>query len=236
MNSRDLAMRDPALAALVGAIGGSNFGSDASFGADFGADMHGDFGADFGADMHGDFGADMHGFGADAPVATVPAPTAQQAMQLWHQHHAAKSDTNKRVKHLFPNAGSTVQIEEFSFPLNPTVNPVFGVASAVNMTNNPDVTIRPQRIVFNTPSLGLYILTEVKTANVGCLVGGAGTQDAGMFGPNSVGVRLSCPTLTPQNRLSILGNWTALVPAGGFVNGVAYPLGATCIGPAKMAG
>ncbi len=229
-------MRDPALAALVGAIAGSDFGSEASFGADFGDDMHGDFGddmhGDFGSDMHGDFGSDMHGdFGAAAST-----PTPQQSMALWHRARAAKMATNRRVRHLFPNAGSSVAIEEFSFPLNPPANPVFGVAGATNMTNNPDVTIRPQRIVFNLPSLGLYIISEVKTANVGCLVGGAGTQDAGMFGPNSVGVRLSCPTLTPQNRLTILGNWTALVPAGGFVNGVAYPLGATAIGPAKMAG
>jgi len=247
MNARQLALRDPALAALTGAISGSSFGHDSwsndegfapdtSFGADFGDD----WGADFGeGDMHGDFG-----FGDDHVVAAVAAglpvpvsqPTKQQAMALWHGQAAQRAHTIRRGLKLFPNKGSTMQIEEFSFPLNPVANPVFGTASATNMTNQPDVTIRPERIVFNTPSLGIYIVSEIKTANVGCIVGGAASQDAGMFGPQSVGMRISCPTLSPANRLTIIAAWTAFVPAGGFVNGTAWPLSAMCLGPAKMAG
>src|SRR5437868_1730292 len=105
MNSRQLAMRDPALAALVGAIAGSDFGTEASFGADFGADFGDDMHGDFGADMHGDFGADMHGdFGA-----AESTPTPQQSMALWHKAKHAHMATQRRVRHLFPNAGSSVQ-------------------------------------------------------------------------------------------------------------------------------
>lgn len=241
MNARQLAMRDPALAALTGAIIGASFGSESMFGAetDFAPD-DADFGNEFGDDMHGEFGDDM--FGADAPAAALAAaippaqPTKQQALQLWHGTRMAKAHTLRRELKLFPNKGSNLKIEEFAFPLNPATNPVFGTASVSNMTNQPDVTIRPERIVFTVPSLGLYIVSEIKTANVGVIVGGSATIDAGTFAPQSVGMRISCPTLQPSNRLTIIGNWTAFVPAGGFVNGTAWPLGASCLGPAQMAG
>lgn len=245
MNSRQLAMRDPALAALVGAIAGASFGSEfagdfapdeANFGSEFGSE----FGNEFGDDMGGDFGDDM--FGADVPAAAIAsaippaAPTKQQALQLWHGHRMAKAHTLRRELKLHPNKGSSLKLEEFAFPLNPLTNPVFGTASASNMQNQPDVTIRPERIVFNVPALGLYLIAEVKTANVGCVVGGAATMDAAVFAPTSVGMRISCPTLTPSNRLTVVGSWTAFVPAGGFVNGTAYPLSCTALGPAQMAG
>lgn len=233
-------MRDPALAALVGAIAGASFGFEYS--GDFAPDEASfgeEFGNEFGDDMHGDFDGL---FGADAPAAAIAAaippaqPTKQQALALWHGNRMAKAHTLRRELKLHPNKGSSLKLEEFAFPLNPLTNPVFGTAAAANMQNQPDVTIRPERLVFNVPALGLYIIAEVKTANVGCIVGGAATMDAAVFAPTSVGMRISCPTLTPSNRLTVVGSWTAFVPAGGFVNGTAYPLSGTALGPAQMAG
>lgn len=236
-NSRQLAMRDPALAALVGALSGADFGAESSFGAEaFGEDysedpdLDGSFGEEFGEEFGEDFGEDDFG----AAPATRPSPAA--AMALWNARRRAHALTLRRVMRLYPNKGSSLKLEQMSFPLNPATNPTIGTAvSPLNMTNNPDVTLRPERISFNVPSAAMYIVSEVKTSNIGVLVGGAASQDAFFFNPQSVGMRLSCPTLGPSNRLTIVGAWLNLVPPG-FVNGAAFPLSAIATGPAKMAG
>ena len=247
-NSRQLAMRDPALAAFTGAIGGASFGEEpsdfeagfAEFGAEFGnGEMHDDLGAEFGDDLGAEFGDDFSnvfgadpfgdGFGADLP------PTPAAAVQVWKAAKAKRGRSVKRGLMLYPNQGSSLKLEQFSFPIAPAANPVFGAASAVTMTNQPDATIRPERLSFNVPAAGLFSIAEVKVGNISALIGASAAQDAYFFNPLSVGMRLSLPTLSPANRLTILGTWSALVPVG-YVNATAFPLSAIATGPAKMAG
>lgn len=100
-NSRSLAMRDPALAALMGALPGSDFGADwerSRFGH-----------------MAGDFGADYQ-FGEDAP-APAGAPNQAQLLALWNQHKQKMTATARRVNMLVPNADSTIKIEGYSFSI-----------------------------------------------------------------------------------------------------------------------
>jgi hypothetical protein len=236
-------MRDPALAALTGAISGSSFGTeddqgypgyDSDFGAEFGDDVgYSDVGAEFGDDFSAEFG--YSDVGADAPVA-LGRPTAQQALAAWKSMATRQHAHKRRAMLIDPNKDSSLKIEQFSFPLNPATNPVFGTASAVSMLNQPDVTIRPQRISFNVPAPALFLVSEVKVGNVSALVGGNAVQDSFFFNPQSVGMRLSAPTMTPAQKLTILGNWTNFLPTGGFLNASSYPLGAIAAGPAKLAG
>lgn len=216
MRGSSLVKRDPALAILMGAIGGSYEG-DADFGVDFGDDM----GVDFGDDVAGDFGDDM---GADFG--------AHRSIQKFHRHAAAAHHT-KRVLALDPNRGSSRKIEGYLFTMSQVLT--FGTAAAISMTNQPDVTIRPQRALFNVGAYGLAYISEIKVANVSAIVGGSSSTDAAFLSGTGVGVKLDLPTLTPANRLSITGNWTTYVPPG-YVAAASYTLVFSAIGPAEMAG
>lgn len=238
-NASQLAQRDPALAALMGASGdGSDFGSEfgklysggpgsTSFGTDY------NFGAQSG--MQREFGYDGMGFefGDDAPVSGgIPKPTPQDALKLWDQYHTAQNYTKGRVRMLNPNEGSTVKIEQYLFPMSQTI--VIGVATVINMTNQPDVTIRPKRLMMNAPVPGFVNITTVQVANVNVTVGAGQAWDAFFVSALGVGVALDMPTLTPSNRATITGLSTVLVPAP-LVAG-NYTFSAAFIGPAQMAG
>src|SRR5262245_20520044 len=99
-NSEQLALRDPALAAIIGIVP-SNFGGESDFGAEFGDDDYGvddDYGAEFGDDD--DYGAE---FGAAAKPVKVPRPANnQQMVQLWKNVHAKKAMAKRREMLLEP--------------------------------------------------------------------------------------------------------------------------------------
>jgi hypothetical protein len=229
-NARQLAMRDPALAALMGALPGQDFGHDAMGGqeADFGISPF-DVSANIGED---DFGAFGYGFGADAALAApaaTPHPAVVQA--AYHAHVKQKAHTTHRTSLLDPNAHSTVKVERYSFSISTPL--VLNVASAINMTLQPNTKIRPQRVIFNAPSPNFVIITTLQVANVNVFVGGS--EDANTYGPLSQGVMLDLPTLEPANRATVTGNYTGFVPPG-FANNFAYTFIATFQGPSTIAG
>ncbi len=205
MNARNLAMRDPALAALVGIETGADFGMDAPYPGDF----NGDFGYDFGAE-----------------------PTPQEALELWRKQQGQVA--TGRAAYLKPNAGYAEKIQRYAFTIAPAANPAFGVAAALLMQGNPRVTIRPQRVVSNVPAPGLATFATLEIANVNAFVG-AGATDGFVFNANGTGVSLDLPTITPAYPVSVTGAWLALVPAG-YVQGAAFPISMTFLGPADMVG
>lgn len=142
-NARDLAMRDPALAILAGAINDSDFGAEFS-----------------------DYGFE---FGDDAPVA-LPAPTPTQAMQAYQQLHMQKAHTARRASLLEPNKGSAVKVEVYEFNVNQPLT--LGTTLSFTATNQPDTNIRPKRVSMNAPAPGFVTITELKVANVSVIVGG----------------------------------------------------------------
>jgi len=238
-NATTLAMRDPALAALMGAWSGGNFGSESpgtgqsDFGTDgfgrdfaFAGDASADFAAEFGAD---DMGADSWGadFGAAAPLARRPTPAA--AIAAWHKVGRQTARTDSRVRLLEPNSGSTVKVQRYSFSVNQAL--VMGTAAAITASGNPDTTIRPQRVTMNAPAAGFITVTEIKVANVAVTVGGIG--DAFEYSPIGVDMSLDMPTLSPANRATVLGFYTGFVPPG-FVLGSAYTFAASFKGPATI--
>jgi hypothetical protein len=222
-NSRALAMRDPALAALMG-IGpdGSDFGCDPSFGFDANGDA--DMGAEFGGY---DFGQDA------APTAPIGPPTQREAINLWNEHKMAKQNEDRRMRMLDPNGNSRLKVEQYLFPL--AQNVVIGTATALNLTNQPDVTLRPQRVLMNSPANGFATISEIRVANVAVTVGGGTSFDAFFVSALGVGVRMDMPTLTPANRATVTGTTTTLVPTG-YVLAATFPFSVSFIGPARMAG
>src|SRR5271165_6051741 len=107
-NARQLAQRDPALAAAMGALPGPNFGQDmrsrrpnplTQFGFGFG------FGDDYGADAQSTPGGQHHGVNP----AMLHAAHAKMSKQAAH--------TDNRLMLLDPNKHSTVKVEGYSFSL-----------------------------------------------------------------------------------------------------------------------
>lgn len=225
--AKQLAMRDPALAAMLGAIG-----NESDFGAEFGEDFNGEgsyFGAEFGSDYG--FGAE---FGDDAavlanPASAHPAAVVQSAQNIVAQQRARAAHSQRRNMLLEPNSGSSIKVERYTFAINQTLT--LGTPVALSMSGQPDTTIRPQRVTMNAPAPGFATISELKVANVSVTVGG--TSDAYEYNPLGVGQSLDMPTLSPANRATLLGNYTGYVPPG-FVAATSYIFVASFKGPASI--
>lgn len=220
-SSRDLAMRDPALASLLGVVPGADFGID--------------FGDDYGFEFGDDSALQAAGAMTISPVqhaaalAQAQPPSQAAAVQAWRQMAVQNAHTSQRALMIEPNKHSTVKVERYTFSLNQSV--VLGTGSALRMTGNPDTNIRPQRVTTNAPAPGFASFDELKVANVSVTVGG--TADAYQFNANAVGSHLDLPTLTPANRATALGAYSGFVPPG-FVGGSAYLFTVSFTGPATI--
>lgn len=233
-NSRQLAMRDPALAAIMGAITGTNFGveprrggrSVSSFGDEYGDDPFGadDVGDDYGAEFGDDYGAE---FGA----AALARPTPAAAAAAWRAKRAQMAATARRGRILEPNKGSAVKVEKYAFSISQTIT--LGTAvSFTTLTGQPDTTIRPQRVSMNAPSPMFAFVQEIKVANVSVTIG-SGLEDAWNYNALGVGQALDMPTLSPANRATVLGSYSGFVPPG-FVGGTSTTFSVTFKGPSSI--
>jgi hypothetical protein len=213
--------------ALFGDVSGADFGSDYG---DEDAAMDGDMG----------FGADMGAFGFGGgpnPVGNsprIPRATPQAAMALWNKHHMQQAHTAHRESLIEPNKHSTVKIERYTFPLNNAIT--IGTAVAfTTLSGSPDVKLRPERCSMNAPVPFFATISEIKVANVSATIGGSNATDAYDFSAVSVGQALSLPTITPQNKVTVNGNYTGLIPPG-LLGGFAATFIASFKGWAEMAG
>ncbi len=221
-NAKQLAMRDPAMAALFGVI------ATASLAGKNGSDFGGEFGADFGDDDYGDDTGDDYGddYGADSPA---PAALARLGKKV----HMARQRGGKRRALLNPNADSSVKVERYAFTLSQAIT--LGTAVAfTTLTGQPDTKIRPQRVVMNAPGPMFAFIQEIKVANVSVTVG-TGLEDAFNYNANGVGQSLDMPTMEPANKATILGSYTGAIPPG-FVGGTSTYFSTTFKGPSTMAG
>lgn len=231
-NSKQLAMRDPALAAFTGAISGSDFGSDAGFGDEYGDDSDAElgFGDDYG-----------YGFGAAQAAARHPAvahqlarrPTQQQAAMAWHKLNAHSAIGKSRKTLLDPNMDSSVKVERYTFSLADAL--VLGTSSTLtsNMSQSPSTAFRPQVMTANVPAPGFVLATGIAVANVLTAVGG--TTDLWNYSAGAWGRQLDFPTLDPSQKLTITGSYTGFVPPGYLANS-AFTLSVSFNGPAVLAG
>ncbi len=236
-SAHELAMRDPAQAALLGVMG-DDFGDETSVfedGSEFGVD-HPDYGQDIGVEFGVEFGDDPFGADALVPVTTgnVAAVAAQHASTaegraIIASHLQAKAHTSRRSMLLEPNKGSSVKVERYTFALTATIT-ALGTAGAVAGSNSPDVNFRPQRVTVNVVSPGMLLISDARIANVSFT---GGQIDAWQFNANAVGQHLDLPTLTPANKASMSGSYTGLVPSPLSGTG-EYTLVMSFSGPASI--
>lgn len=208
-NSQTLALRDPALASILGVIG--------SAGDDFGGEFD-----DFGLDDEA-FGFE---FGAEAAARGMSAAEIQSVVQ---QAQQAKMATAQRARLISPNKGSSLKIQRYSFNLNAAL--VLNTAATFAGAGAPQTDLRPQRITFNVPSVAFCLIDRLQVANVGVIVGGR--ADAYQYNANGVGQSLDLPTLNPSNQAAVSGEYTGYVPPG-FVAGTAFTLCVGLTGPANI--
>lgn len=227
-SANQLAMRDNALAALMGAMSGSDFGRDHAFGEDYEDE-----------------------FGLEAPPAAPhvrPAPPGHMAvhaprhpafhpnnhhhvMALWNERHHRHTRRRSREILLDPNEGSETKVERYSFSLSFAL--VLGTPVGIFTTQNPETTIRPQRVIMNAPAPGFVTVTDLKVANVSVIIGDV--EDAYNYNANAVGSMLDMPTLEPANRATMLGNYTGFTPFP-YTLTQAYTFTVSFQGPSTMAG
>lgn len=210
-NRFDLLSRDPARAAFMGAMP-----------ADFGGERPRKRGADFGGI---DFGYEF----GDEP-APAALPSRSEAMQAWHSHTKMAKITESRARLLEPNRGSAVRVERYGFSVSKDLT--LGTATDINVNNNPNTNIRPQRVSCNAPIPGFVTLSNISVGNVNILVGG--DFDAYDFNANGVDQELDLPTLTPANRATVTGSYTGVTPSG-YVAAAAFKFITSFKGPASMA-
>jgi hypothetical protein len=140
----------------------------------------------------------------------------REILSAWVDREVSRRLTNIREMVLDPNKGSDVKIERYSFGIHTTV--MLGVVGApLNLTGQPDVNIRPQRVIMNAPSPGFAIIEEIRVANVAVTVGLQ--EDAFNYSALAQNSHLDMPTLSPANRVAVIGEMTGRVPEGfGFKN------------------
>lgn len=238
----ELALRDPALAALMGALPGDDFGADPLSGGPFGTDFgrhHGDVSAyDVSRNMGTEFGLSpimMHLPPSFLHPHQVPQQAISQAhpalQQAWLAQQAQDAASSQREVLLNPNRHSRTKVERYSFSMTQALT--LGTGVAVSMTLQPNTTIRPQRVVCNAPSPNFVLLTALQIANVNVFVGQ--TEDAFTYSSGAMGVMLDLPTLEPAYRATASGTYTGFIPPG-FANAFAYTFVLTLQGPAAIAG
>jgi hypothetical protein len=233
-NSGQLAMRDPAMAALMGTLPGSDFGQE--FGSDFGR-AH---------PFAGEYDEDNFDFGLEAPppppmmsnmpvhVPRHPAfhPNNQHyIMEMWdaEQHRTGRRMAREIL--LDPNAGSSTKVERYSFSLSFPL--VLGTPAGIVTTQSPETTIRGQRVIMNAPGPGFVLVSDLKVANLSVIIGDV--EDAWVYNANGVGVMLDLPTLEPSNRASFFGTYSGFTPPGYTIT-MPYTFTVTLQGPSTMAG
>lgn len=198
--SRDLAQRDNAVSALMGALPGADFGAEGRQKASFG-----NFGGSFGDDPH---------------------PSTPGAVEAWQRRQA----TNRRAMVLRPNTGSTLDVMRFTWGVEQTL--VLEAAAALDMQGNPEVDFRPQRVTSNAPIPAFCTVDSMKAANVDAIVGGR--VDAFNFSAQAQGSEVDFPTLTPANTMKITGDYSDLLPDGGYVTSTDFIFIIAFTGPAGL--
>lgn len=239
-----LTMRDPAMAALMGALPGPNFGAapmrrgmstptgrgrgrraTAEFGFGFGDDAGGEYGADVEGDMGADYGAHHH-----------------KHKHGHHGHHGHKHphiaahermlhETHERMRMLDPNGNSRVKVEGYGFPI--VQNVTLGTAVAIFQTLQPNAMIKPTQVISNAPVPGFVTLSNLLIANVNAIIGAS--DDAYNYNPNALRTYSRLPLLDMSTRATIAGAYTGLTPPG-YAPTFVFPFSVTLYGPSVLAG
>jgi len=215
-NSKQLALRDPALAALCGLTGQPDFGFDPN-------DAERSSGMAAWDAEHGQY--NNAGQLDRDPIALLSHPLFRGRQGGGNLSH----ETIARLKLMDPNWGSSEKIGRYSFSIPSTL--VLGSSEAINATNSPLNDIKPERLIFNAPCYNFALINVVQIGNTSVLVGAS--EDAFNYNAQAVDVRLDMPLLLAGNRALVAGEYTGISPAP-FASGTEYNFVATFHGPARM--
>jgi hypothetical protein len=240
-NSSKLALRDPAMAALMGAIAvnGADFGADGDFGdemGDFGdeaaAEVAAEMAADYGDEVGAAVQAALTGRGRGrAALARTPANPA--AIGAWNKMRAVQARSSARGALLDPNRGSTIKVEEYELPMSEAI--VIGTAQTfVGLSTTPQTTFKPEALVCNAPMPGFAFIQDIKAANVSASVSNFLT-DAYNYNAQATRSKIALPKLLPQTTVSITGQYTGAIPPGVLAGSASF-FTATLYGPSTLAG
>lgn len=114
-----------------------------------------------------------------------------------------------------------LRTESSIFTMNPLVQ-YFGTASDWTVHCNPCVVFRATRLFVNVDCPGLVYIRSILVANINVQIG-SGEADGYTFSrgrdKDSPVFKVDCPTVGPQNMVSVSGRWTGYVPPGRPVTG-----------------
>lgn len=240
----DLAMRDPAAAAIFGDMD-ADFGSDPRGPRDvygtYGAEAYGPNTANGGFGSyaaHGQSAADLDPamagyepmFGGQFDFGADDASTTSAAVSIAHPAHPLHTDNPNVQKIVAMHLSTQKATSQRQRLLEPNANSQVkveryrfalnqnvnvGTAANFTLSGAPDFNLRPQRVVTNVSVPGFIVINEGKVANVSFTSGGA--LDAWELNANAVDSMLDIPTLSPANKATLLISSTSLVPSG-FTN------------------
>jgi hypothetical protein len=238
-NAKQLSMRDPAMAALMGAFSSDDFGSEFGDELDDALDDYGEeddypdvfFDDDYGTEFGAAAGKSRGRMLSRPNAQLVRRPDANALVNIWAKKMRSASLSAKRARILEPNKGSAVKVERYAFTLSQAI--VIGTAAAfTTLSGQPDTSIRPQRVTCNAPTPMFAFIQEIKVANVSVTVG-AGQEDAFNYNALGVGQALDMPTLSPANRATVLGAYSGFIPPG-FTVGMNTFFSVTFKGPSSI--
>jgi hypothetical protein len=233
-HSDEIAMRDPAMAALMGLID-DDFGSDGDAFEPDQFEGEDSFAGSFG----GEDDEDEMGLESIFGVAAPPPPGGSAALanvhpairKIVHNHMRKHAHRDQRLMLLEPNKYSELKVERYTFSVSANISTLGTTQNLGPASNAPDVNFRPQRVTSNAVSPGFVFITDGRVANVSFTVGGL--IDAWQWNANAVGQSLDVPTLTPANKATFSATYNGLVPTPLSGTG-AYTFILSFSGPASI--
>lgn len=194
-SAQELAMRDPAMAALMGLAPlrtADTFGGDDDD-DDFGEDD--DWGVEFGS--------------TKAVVKKKPTPAA--VAQVWQKHTQQQDLAMRRQALLDPNKGSAVKVGNYALNMEQSIT--LGTAAGLALNGTPALFLTPNQLTMNAPTPGFATISDIKVLNTSLMIG-SGSEDAFNYNPMSKSQRFQMPPLTPQSNVKITGAYSGYIPTG----------------------
>jgi hypothetical protein len=214
-SSRQIAARDPAMAALMGSMPAS-FGNDRTESRDLAtSDLH--HGAYENADM---LDTDANQLGRDnREISTLESYRRQDLIM--------RKLASERA--MDPNRGLSVKIGRYDFSVSTPI--VIGDANGFSVSRQPQTRIRSKRLFCNAPCPQFVTISALLVANINVFIGGP--SDAFTYSSQALDSIIDLPTLYPQNQLTIDGTYSGIAPAP-FAEGLTYNFISTIQGSAHL--
>jgi hypothetical protein len=144
--------------------------------------------------------------------ATELRGTQPDARDVIRNHLQREETTRKRKELLRLHDDSLLDVERYTLGVLATQlilafnqNPI-----QLSGSQQPDVAFRVQRVTSNVPCPGFAMIFTLKLGNVTSIVSNTGI-DAWQLNSNAWEEELDLPTLTPENAMSFVGQFTGLL-------------------------